>query len=103
MNFDETKFLKALQENPDSVKSLLTDSNGILAMMEDSVEQSLKTNVGFFDVKTSTLDSNIKKMNEKITKQNTSIDTYKSQLETKFQAMEKMIASMQQNYSSFLT
>ena len=103
LSFDESKFLKALEENPESVKEILAGDNGILHMMEDTVEQSLKASVGFFDVKTSTLDSNIKKMNEKITKQNTSIDTYKSQLETKFQAMEKMIASMQQNYSSFLT
>ena len=103
LSFDESKFLKALEENPESVKEILAGDNGILHMMEGTVEQSLKASVGFFDVKTSTLDSNIKKMNEKITKQNTSIDTYKSQLETKFQAMEKMIASMQQNYSSFLT
>lgn len=103
LSFDENKFLKALEENPESVKEILAGDNGILHMMEDTVEQSLKASVGFFDVKTSTLDSNIKKMNEKITKQNTSIDTYKSQLEARFQAMEKMIASMQQNYSSFLT
>ena len=103
LSFDESKFLKALEENPESVKEILAGDNGILHMMEGTVEQSLKASVGFFDVKTSTLDSNIKKMNEKITKQNKSIDTYKSQLETKFQAMEKMIASMQQNYSSFLT
>ena len=72
-------------------------------MMEDTIEQSLKASVGFFDVKTSTLDSNIKKMEEKITKKNTSIATYQSQLEAKFQKMEQAIASMQQNYSSFLS
>ena len=103
LSFDESKFLKALEENPESVKQLLAGDNGIFSMMEDTVEQSLKASVGFFDVKTSTLDSDIKKMSEKITKQNKSIETYKAQLESKFQAMEKMIASMQQNYSSFLS
>ena len=103
LQFDENKFLKALEENPDSVKALLTGENSVLGMMEDAVEQSLKATVGFFDVKTSTLDSNIKKINEKVTKQNKSIETYKAQLEKKFQAMENMIASMQQNYSSFLS
>lgn len=103
LHFDEAKFKKALEENPDSVKSILAGDNGVFRMMEDTVEQSLKATVGFFDVKTNTLDSDIKKLGEKITKQNKSIDTYKAQLEKRFQAMEKMIASMQQNYSSFLT
>ena len=31
------------------------------------------------------------------------VTTYKAQLEKKFQAMENMIAQMQQNYSSFLS
>ena len=103
LKLDEEKFMKALEENPDSVRELLSDEHGIFAMMEDTVEQSLKSVSGFFDVRTSTLDSNIKRANEKITAKNKSIETYKSQLEAKFQAMEKMIASMQQNYQSFLT
>lgn len=103
LHFDENKFKQALEENPDSVKALLADTNGVFNMMENTVEQSLKATVGFFDVKTSTLDSDIKKMNEKITKQNKSIETYRAQLEKKFQAMENMIAQMQQNYSSFIS
>ena len=101
--FDESKFLKALEENPDSVRALLSGENGIFSMMENTLEQSLKSSVGYFDVKNSTLDSDIKKVNEKISKKNTSIEAYKAQLEKRFQAMENMIASMQQNYSSFLT
>ena len=103
LSLDEDKFMKALEENPDSVKSMLTGDTGIFSMMEDTIEQSLKSSVGFFDVKTSTLDSNIKKTEEKIKKKNTNITTYQSQLEAKFQKMEQAIASMQQNYSSFLS
>lgn len=99
--FDEEKFIKALEENPESVKALLSGENGIFSMMEDTVEQSLKAASGFFDIKTSTLDADIKKTEEKITKKNKSIATYKAQLEKKFQAMENMIAQMQQNYSKF--
>ena len=102
LHLDKNKLLQALEENPDSVRALLADDNGIFNMMENTVEQSLKATVGFFDVKTNTLDSDIKKVNEKITKQNKSVETYKAQLEKKFQAMENMIAQMQQNYSSFL-
>ena len=94
LKLDEEKLMKALEENPESVKSILTGDGGVLSMMESAVEQSLKSVTGFFDIKTSTLDSNSKK--------NTSIETYKAQLEKKFSAMETMIAKMQQNYSSFL-
>lgn len=103
LTLDEDALKKALEENPESVKSILTGDGGILTMMEDTVEQSLKASVGFFDVKTSTLDSNIDKIEEKITKQTTSVSTYKSQLEKKFSAMELTISQMQQNYSSFLS
>ena len=103
LSFDEEKFMKALEENPDSVKALLAGENSAMTMMENTLETSLKAVSGFFDVKTATIDSNIKKTNEKITKKNTSITTYKAQLEKKFQAMESIIASMQQNYQSFLS
>lgn len=103
LTLDEDKLKKALEENPESVKSILAGDGSALALMEDSIEQSLKSTVGFFDVKSSTLDSEIKKMQEKITKQNKSITTYKAQLEKKFSAMETTIAQMQQNYQSFLS
>ena len=66
LELDEEKFMKALEENPDSVQSLLAGENGVLSMMENTIEQSLKASVGFFDVKTSTLDSDIKKMEDEI-------------------------------------
>ena len=103
LSLDENKLMDALANNPESVESILAGENGILNMIEGAVEQALQASSGYFDVKTSTLDSDIKKMQEKITKQNTSIETYKKQLEAKFQKMEQMISSMQQNYSSFLT
>ncbi len=103
LTLDEDKLKKALEENPESVKSILAGTGGALTLMEDSIEQSLKATVGFFDVKTSSLDSDIKKMQEKITKQNDNITTYKAQLEKKFSAMETTIAKMQQSYQSFLS
>ena len=102
LSFDEEKFMQALEENPDSVKAILAGDNSILASMESTLEVSLQAVSGFFDVKTATIDSNIKKTNEKITKKNSSITTYKAQLEKKFQAMENIIAKMQQSYQSFL-
>ena len=101
LHFDEDKFMQALEENPDSVRAILGGDNSILTMMEGAVEQSLKAQSGFFDIKTATIDSNIKRSEEKVKKKNESISTYKAQLEKKFQSMESMIAAMQQNYSQF--
>ena len=102
LEFNESKFKQALEADPDSVQAILAGDNGVLNMMENTVEMSLKASVGFFDVKQSTIDSDIKKMEEKIVKQNSKIDTYRKQLEDKFANMELIISQMQQNYSSFL-
>ena len=102
LKFDEEAFKKALEEDSSSVASILAGENGILNMMENTVEMSLKASVGFFDVKQTTLDGDITSMEDKISKQNTRIETYRKQLEDKFANMELMIAQMQQNYSSFL-
>ena len=103
LTFDEEVFKKALSEDPSSVKAILAGENGVFNMMEDTVEMSLKASVGFFDVKQSTLDSDITKIEQKITKQNASVETYRAQLEKKFSNMELIISQMQQNYSSFLS
>ena len=102
LKLDEAALKKALEENPEDVQAILAGDNGILAMMESTVEQSLKAQIGFFDIKQSTFDSDITKKEQKITRENNSISLYRSQLEDKFGNMELMIAQMQQNYSSFL-
>lgn len=102
LEFDETAFKKALEEDPTSVQAILAGENGVLNMMENTVEMSLKATVGFFDVKQSSLDSDITKMESKITKQKSKVETYRTQLENKFANMELVISQMQQNYSSFL-
>lgn len=102
LEFDEETFKKAMEEDPSSVQAILAGDNGILTMMENTVEMSLQSSIGFFDVKQTTLNADIKKMEDKISKQNSKIETYKKQLEDKFANMELMISKMQQNYSSFL-
>jgi len=103
LQFDEEKFLNALEENPESVEAILGDENGILNQMENAVEQMLKSVSGFFDVKTTTLDSEITKTETRIKNQQEKVSAYQTQLEKKFSNMELLISQMQQNYSSFLT
>ncbi len=103
LKFDESAFLKALEEDPASIEAILAGENGVLSMMENTVEMSLKATSGFFDVKEKSINSDITKMQDKITKQNKKVETYRAQLEDKFANMELMIAQMQQNYSNFLS
>ncbi|MCQ2739646.1 MAG: flagellar filament capping protein FliD [bacterium] len=102
LTLDENKFIEMFESDPDSVTSILAGENGILNMMENSVETMLAATTGYFDIKQNTIDSDIKKQQEKITKQQNKITTYQKQLEDKFSNMELLIAQMQQNYSSFL-
>ena len=101
--FDEKVFLQALQENPESVEAILAEETGVLNQMENSVESILKAVSGFFDVKQTSYDNEIRKSQEQITKQQEKIATYRAHLEKKFSAMEQIMSKMQQNYSSFLT
>ena len=101
--FDEDTFLQAMEEDPSSVQAILAGDNSILTQMENAVETTLKASVGFFDVKQSTINSDITKMETKIKKQQTKVSSYRSQLEAEFKNMESLISAMQQNYSSFLS
>ena len=103
LTLDEEEFLKALQENPDSVASLLAGENGVLTHIENTIEQALSATTGFFDVKTSSIDSDISRQEERISNEQSDIDEYRTRLENQFYQMEMAIAQMQQNYSSFLS
>ena len=103
LSLDEDKFLEALQENPDSVASILAGENGILTHIENTVEQSLSATTGYFDVKSSSLDNQISRQEDKISDEKSDIETYRARLENQFYQMEMAIAQMQQNYSSFLS
>ena len=101
LTLDESAFMEALENDPSSVEFLLGDDNGILGQMENTVEMSLKAVSGYFDIKTSSFDTEITRAQENIIKQQEKISTYRAQLEKKFSAMESLISQMQQNFSYF--
>ena len=103
LKFDKETFLKALNEDPESVKSLLSGENGVLSRMEDLAEQMLSTSNGYFGVMTTTVSNDISDMQNKVKTQQNKVNAYQTSLENKFYKMELAIAEMQQNYSSFLT
>ena len=105
LELDEEKFNKALQQDPEAVKELVVGNldngtTGFTGKLQEIVDGSLKSTKGFFDVKSTNLNSKITSLNNKIDKKNDDIETYQARLEAKFSAMEKMISTMNTQYSS---
>ena len=106
LQIDEEKFKTALSENPEAVKKLLLGDNkgndnsgGILNNMEKITEDALASNTGYFEMRTSSYDSQISAIKNSITSAQAKVDSYKARLQKQFNNMEKAIAAMQQAYS----
>ncbi len=106
LSFDKDKFMEAYENNGQALKSLIvgTDSDpGVLSKVENVIENALRSVTGYFAVADKSYQSEIKKLDTKIAKANTAADEYKVRLEKKFQNMDRLIAQMQNQYSSFLS
>ena len=103
---DETKFLAALKEDPESVRKLLIgdgseDSDGGFAgKLKKVVENSLSTD-GYFSSKTEVFDSQVKRYNSIIEKKTRSLELYEKVITAQFQAMDNTIATLKSQYSNF--
>lgn len=104
LTIDTGKLEAALKSNPDAVKNLLLGSgnnDGIMDKMKTVVNNSLDTNNGFFASTEKTFESETKRLNDKVTRMTASLSSYQSQLETKFEAMDKLISSLESSASVF--
>ena len=105
LELDEKKFLEAFESNPDAVKNLLigSDNNtGVLTKLENTVEQSLKSN-GYFTTRNNSIDKQITNLKTSISNENLKIDAYQARLEKQFQNLESMVSSSQSSYNSVLS
>ena len=105
LELDEDKLIKALEEDPESVKALLVggeNNKGILTNMEDIVDESLKS-TGYFTTRNNSLDKENTNLKSSASAENTKIEAYQARLEAQFQAMETMISKMQSSYSSAMS
>ncbi|MBR1907988.1 flagellar filament capping protein FliD [bacterium] len=105
LELDEKKFLEAFESNPDAVKNLLigSDNNtGVLTKLENTVEQSLKSN-GYFTTRNNSIDKQITNLKTSISNENLKIDAYQARLEKQFQNLESMVSSFQSSYNSVLS
>lgn len=105
LELDEDTLMKALEENSDAVKKVIvgtaSNQDGLFSKLENVLENALSSN-GYFTTATSSVKSEITRLNDKIERQTLVISNYKSNLEAKFQAMENTISSMQSSYSNLL-
>ena len=105
LELDEKKFLEAFESNPDAVKNLLigSDNNtGVLTKLENTVEQSLKSN-GYFTTRNNSIDKQITNLKTSISNEKLKIDAYQARLEKQFQNLESMVSSSQSSYNSVLS
>lgn len=106
LQIDEEKFKKALAENPDGVKQLLlgdnkgnANSGGVLNKIEKITEDALASSSGYFDMKSSSYNSQINSLKSSVTNAQSKVDSYKERLQNQFNNMEKIISSIRQSYS----
>lgn len=105
LELDEAKLIKALEEDPESVKALLVggeNNKGILTNMEDIVDESLKS-TGYFTTRNNSLDRENTNIKSSASAENTKVEAYQARLQAQFQAMENMISKMQSAYSSAMS
>ena len=107
LSIDDTKLTKALSENFQGVKTLLSDGytnkedTGLFDGMYNSLSQILDTESGYFANKTSTIDSMIKATNSRIDKANDRLATYETRITKQFNKMDSVMASLSSQLSTF--
>lgn len=106
LKIDTTKLTAALESNPDGVMNLLIGNdtlktNGVLTKMGKTLESSLDASKGYFTRQNTSYENQVDRLNDKISRMTTSMEKYQARLEAKFQAMDKLISTLQSSSSVF--
>jgi len=107
LSIDNSKLEKALSENFESVKLLLSDGyiakedTGLFDRLLNNVNNVLDTTNGYFSSKTTSLDSQIKQINTRIERANTRLTTYENRITKQFNQMDAIISSLSTQLSTF--
>lgn len=96
LKLNEDEFLKALEENPSEVQSLLQN---FVEQMETQVKKVNDTTEGYFAVKTKSINKQISTLNDTIDRKKLSLKAYKENLTKKFTNMDLMISQMKSQFS----
>lgn len=106
LSVDSAKLADALAKDPDAVKKLLlgddsTNTAGVFDKLETVVDKATDQVNGYFVTKDKSYDKQIERLNDKKETMETNLEKYQKGLEAKFQAMDKLISSLQNQASIF--
>lgn len=98
IQLDETKFLNALKQDPESVKRLVEDA---AKKVENIASQALKSETGYFATKAESITKQIDSVSKDITRKTDALAVYTAQITKQYNAMDQLIGKMQNQYNSF--
>lgn len=104
LKLDSTKLQEALKNNPDAVKKLLIGegtTEGVFDKVETVLDNSLNATKGYFVNREKTYDKQISRLNDKVEDMTADLEDYEARLKAKFEAMDKLISSLQNQASIF--
>lgn len=107
LSIDDTKLEKALKENFDSVKALLSDGkeskvdNGLFDRLLTNVSDALDSSKGYFANKSTSIDSQITSLNKRIERANTLLTSYETRITKQFNNMDSIMSSLSSQLSAF--
>ena len=107
LTIDEEKLDKALSEDFESVKMLLSDGytsktdNGIFDQMLVDIENALDFENGYFANKSDSIQSQITSMNSRIERATNRITSYEERLYKQFNKMDSIISALNSQLSAF--
>lgn len=103
--FDKAKLTEMLEKyQMNDIKKLFVNDtdNASFDLLDTKVSQALDPTTGFFQAKATTLNNLITSQTKRIDNANQQLLTYEERLTAQFQAMDKAIAEMNNQYSGFL-
>lgn len=107
LTIDSSKLDKALNENFESVKSLLSDGytakddNGIFDGILETVSSVLDTERGYFATQNESVQSQIKNMNTRIERANKRLSAYEIRIANQFNKMDSTISALNSQLTTF--
>ena len=107
LSLDTEAFQKAFEADDEGLRLLLVgdgsdENQGIFGQLHNNVFNVLSTS-GYFATANNAYNSDKEKISQKIINGTAAIEKYRTRLEKKFSSMDIMIASMQNQFQSFLS
>lgn len=107
LKIDTEKLDKALKENPESVKFLLSDGytskvdNGIFDGLLSTINGVLDVEKGYFTTQNDSVQASIKSLNKRIERANERLNAYEIRISNQFNKMDSTISALNSQLSTF--